>query len=127
MKIPEHLARFAIKQGMWGLVRKIAPSFAQFAAERRARVDPNEIDPLAYGSDGNAENMYAVPRSSTGGVSEVSRGITTYGNKRRLRKLASMVVLASGVVLAMKPSSSSSAKVQAKRRKYARSGLPARV
>ena len=122
MKIPENLARFAIKQGMWGLVRKIAPAFAVFVAERRARVDPNAMDPCAYGCDGNRDNMYAVERTSSDASSQAAaRGMpadfATGGQKRRLRKVASALLLASGCVLAMSQGSGGTSRKGPSKRK----------
>lgn len=36
-KIPEHLARFAVKHGMWGFVQKMAKAMPAFVAARRKR------------------------------------------------------------------------------------------
>jgi len=40
MKVPERLARFAVRHGMWGFVKKMGPSTRQFLNERRSRADP---------------------------------------------------------------------------------------
>lgn len=49
-KIPENLARFAVKAGMAGFVKKMAPAVRAFVKERRARgVAPTAHDALAYG------------------------------------------------------------------------------
>lgn len=39
MNIPERLARFAVRHGMWGFVKKMGPCSREFIKERRARVD----------------------------------------------------------------------------------------
>ncbi len=39
-KIPENLARFAVRHGMTGFVKKMGPAVVAFVAERRARVGP---------------------------------------------------------------------------------------
>ena len=39
-KIPENLARFAVRAGMKGFVSKMGPAVKQFVAERRQRVSP---------------------------------------------------------------------------------------
>ena len=39
-KIPENLARFAVKAGMGGFVKKMGPAVVNFVANRRQRVDP---------------------------------------------------------------------------------------
>lgn len=41
-KISETLARFAVKHGMWGFVKKLASTVPQYVEARRKRVDPNE-------------------------------------------------------------------------------------
>ena len=52
-KIPENLARFAVKAGMAGFVKKMAPAVRAFVAERRARgVPPGAHDARAYGVSG---------------------------------------------------------------------------
>jgi hypothetical protein len=38
-KIPEHLARFAIKAGMGGFVKKMGPAVRAFVDARRERAD----------------------------------------------------------------------------------------
>lgn len=49
-KIPENLARFAVKAGMAGFVKKMAPAVRAFVRERRSRgVPPRGHDALAYG------------------------------------------------------------------------------
>ena len=63
MKVPEALARFAVKQGMWGFVKNIAPAFRVFAAERRTRVGRHDVDPQAYGHDTSA-NVYEEGRAA---------------------------------------------------------------
>ena len=39
-KIPENLARFAVRAGMTGFVKKMGPAVKQFVEERRQRVSP---------------------------------------------------------------------------------------
>ena len=48
-KIPENLARFAVRHGMWGFVRSLSTKTAQFVAARRERVAADARDPRAYG------------------------------------------------------------------------------
>ena len=38
-KIPENLARFAVKHGMSGFVKKMSAAVPEFVANRRLRVD----------------------------------------------------------------------------------------
>lgn len=49
-KIPENLARFAVKHGMWGFVKKLASTVPVYVEARRKRVGPTEADPQAYGA-----------------------------------------------------------------------------
>ncbi len=39
-KIPENLARFAVRHGMSGFVKKMGPAVCEFVAERRKRISP---------------------------------------------------------------------------------------
>lgn len=45
-KIPENLSRFAVRHGMAGFVKKMAPAVKAFVAARRERVDPVKHNPL---------------------------------------------------------------------------------
>lgn len=50
-KIPENLARFAVKHGMWGFVKKLASTVPVYVDARRKRgIDPYAGDPQAYGA-----------------------------------------------------------------------------
>jgi hypothetical protein len=50
-KISENLARFAVKHGMWGFVKKLASTVPVYVEARRKRgVDPYTEDPEAYGA-----------------------------------------------------------------------------
>ncbi|DBA94874.1 TPA: hypothetical protein ACH3X1_002408 [Trebouxia sp. C0004] len=48
-KIPENLSRFAVRHGMAGFVKKMAPAVKAFVTARRQRVDAFAADPEAYG------------------------------------------------------------------------------
>lgn len=48
-KIPENLARFAVRHGMWGFLKTLSERTPEFVAARRQRVAPGELDPQAYG------------------------------------------------------------------------------
>ncbi|KAK9834973.1 hypothetical protein WJX81_000907 [Elliptochloris bilobata] len=50
-KIPENLARFAVRHGMSGFVKKMGPEVVTFVAERRKRVGPFQTDPDAFGAN----------------------------------------------------------------------------
>jgi len=62
MKIPENLARFAVRHGMWGFVRKLSSETPKFIEARRQRCSPHERDPAAYGA-GNKPNPPVAPAS----------------------------------------------------------------
>jgi hypothetical protein len=49
-KIPENLARFAVKHGMWPFVRKLSSETPKFIEARRKRCDPDKADAQAYGA-----------------------------------------------------------------------------
>lgn len=49
-KIPENLARFAVKHGMWGFVKKLASTVPLYVEARRKRVGMYDEDPDAYGA-----------------------------------------------------------------------------
>jgi hypothetical protein len=59
-RIPEHLARFAVRHGMAGFVKKMVPYVPAFVAERRTRAGPFEDDPGAYGLAAGAGRMQHV-------------------------------------------------------------------
>ena len=44
-KIPENMARFAVKHGMAGFVKKLGPEVKNFVAERRQRCQPVSLLP----------------------------------------------------------------------------------
>lgn len=49
-KIPENLARFAVRHGMWGFVKQLSKCVPEFVAARRARgVKPHAVDDAGYG------------------------------------------------------------------------------
>lgn len=49
-KIPENLARFAARHGMWGFVRKLASTVPEWVALRRSRCATYDTDMQAYGA-----------------------------------------------------------------------------
>ncbi|MEW5309502.1 MAG: hypothetical protein WDW38_001388 [Sanguina aurantia] len=49
-KIPEHLARFAVRHGMWPFIRTLASVVPAFVEARRLRCGASEADGAAYGS-----------------------------------------------------------------------------
>lgn len=50
MKVPERLAKVAIRFGMLGYVTQMSAALQDFVRERRSRCSPYASDPLAYGS-----------------------------------------------------------------------------
>lgn len=51
-QIPENLARFAVRAGMGGFIKKMVPAVEPFVAARRQRLLPHERDAYAFGLDG---------------------------------------------------------------------------
>jgi hypothetical protein len=50
LKVPENLARFAVRHGMWGFVRSLSDHVPKFVSARRARgVQPSMHDPQVGG------------------------------------------------------------------------------
>jgi hypothetical protein len=124
-KIPERLARFAVRHGMWGFVRKLASTVPQYAAARRKRVSSYAADPQAYGAGcapnppmhhiGSDMSLYSMSSScSTSDLSsecglsrEDSRSLddasmtsSSSSASKRIRSVAALVV-AGGVALAV--------------------------
>lgn len=64
-KIPERLARVAVRAGMAGFVRGMVPAVRSFVDARRRRVPPHAVDPAAYGVGCAAATAAAAAR---GGV-----------------------------------------------------------
>ena len=108
-KIPENLSRFAVKHGMWGFMKQMAPSQVEFIKERRSRgIDPDSTDPNAFGANevplrtssagGNSAKGSGGTRAPSDG-SLSSRGST--GSKvSKLRRVGS-TVLAAGMLVAL--------------------------
>ncbi|KAG1674613.1 hypothetical protein FOA52_001862 [Chlamydomonas sp. UWO 241] len=68
LKIPENLARFAVRHGMWGFVRKMGIEAPRFVAARRARgVPPHTADPNAYAMPSGASTFPARRATTSGG------------------------------------------------------------
>ncbi|GLC44317.1 hypothetical protein PLESTB_000482700 [Pleodorina starrii] len=51
-KIMEHMARFAVRHGMWGFVKTLSERTPEYIARRRLRVGSYEVDRMAYGYNG---------------------------------------------------------------------------
>lgn len=78
-KIPENLSRFAVRHGMAGFVKKMAPAVKAFVAARRQRVDAFVADPEAYGVNDTAQQpglarMQSVISSTESETSDSSSG-----------------------------------------------------
>eukprot|EP01025_Chloroclados_australasicus_P026126 TRINITY_DN2595_c0_g1_i1.p1 TRINITY_DN2595_c0_g1~~TRINITY_DN2595_c0_g1_i1.p1 ORF type:complete len:415 (-),score=40.77 TRINITY_DN2595_c0_g1_i1:920-2164(-) len=104
--IPEHLARFAVKVGMWGFIKSMAPAMQRFAQERRMRVGPNEEDPTAFGSaiaPGPVIKSRGMlnPSISAGSLASMgSRESTDSKRSSNFKRVASAVLIAGGVAVA---------------------------
>lgn len=112
-KIPENLARFAVRHGMWGFVRKLASTVPTYVAARRLRVGPHQPDPQAYGAGFSpnpplSEMSLSLMSSTASDCSESTEGSQDDGGcvgekrraGRRFRGLAA-VVIASGLAVVL--------------------------
>ncbi len=54
-QIPENLARFAVRAGMGGFIKKMVPAVRPFVDARRQRVGPAQLDANAFGLEGVCE------------------------------------------------------------------------
>jgi len=131
-KIPENLARFAVKHGMWGFVKKLASTVPLYVEARRKRVDPGADDPEAYGAGAlpnpplrsglhHHHSDSVLSLASMGSCSSSLFGGSDCGSddsascrqghaaarRRRVRNVA-VVVVAGGLALALGARSSSS-------------------
>lgn len=91
---------------MWAVVKATVPAFENFVAQRRTRALPNEKDPDAYGSATNSGSEYVgLARSDTSSCAmdrSMSDGINVGEYRRkRMKKVASAVLLASGFIVAV--------------------------
>jgi hypothetical protein len=83
-KIAEHLSRFAVKCGMWGFIKQMAPHLRRFVHERRARgIAATERDPLAFGapqavnnSDGPADRAATAKVAASQDVAKWRKAAT---------------------------------------------------
>jgi hypothetical protein len=122
-KIPEHLARFAVRHGMWSFVKCMADHVPLFVAQRRQRCAPGGQDPRAYGA-GCAPNPPSAGGGARGGGASASCSSPSLlsvgssvpegsvcsrdslasggsgGSARRLARVAA-VLLAGGVAMAL--------------------------
>jgi hypothetical protein len=95
-KIPENLARFAVKAGMGGFVKKMGPAVVAFVSSRRQHTDPFKADPNAYGvkriarTASNASSLDTVGTEYTDGDGSVAAEDSRYPQRvarpRRRRK-----------------------------------------
>jgi hypothetical protein len=116
-KIPENMARFAVKHGMSGFVKKLGPEVKAFVAERRQRCQPFATDPEAFGVNTTpnpptqSERQAAESLTGDDSASELSSvGVARQGSgtvprpaplRRGLRKLV-LAAAALGVAAAVK-------------------------
>lgn len=126
-KIPENLARFAVRHGMWGFVRKMSERVPAFVQERRSRVDPLAIDEEAYGARETPGPLRKSMTSSTiGSCSSDNSDMSTDGSPDRggvrMRRVKSLMALAvaGGVALLVNRSSSSAGGQGRKPRRHQR-------
>jgi len=112
--IPENLARFAVKHGMVGFVKKMGGGVKKFVEERREvrGVRAHDQDPQAYGMNavtadmfGNQQQMKMEKKIDAGGSSDGEEGTTT-ATATAMKRSPSMknlgyVMLAGGVALAL--------------------------
>jgi hypothetical protein len=116
-KIPENLSRFAVKCGMWGFIKQMAPHMTRFINERRDRgVHPDKRDPFAFGAPSATSEATPGTTSSTARVHH-SMSDGSLGSQRRstLRKVASAVV-AGSMLLALGNVTARSSETNFKRR-----------
>lgn len=66
-KIPENLARFAARHGMWGFVQNLSRKVPEFVAQRRKRCAPDAVDALAYGAKESKVAAEAAALAACGG------------------------------------------------------------
>lgn len=141
-KIPENLARFAVKHGMWGFVKKLASTVPLYVDARRKRVGMYDDDPDAYGAGALPNPPVALTlHHSDSALSLASMGGDSFGGSdcgsddsascryghlsskqrsRRMKGVATMLV-AGGLALALgarSGSSSSTRGLQPKSRQY---------
>lgn len=73
-KIPENLARFAVRHGMWGFVKNMTQAVPSFVAARRRKGIPSSSpDPTAYGA-GHAPNPPEERRHSHHRLQQIEGG-----------------------------------------------------
>lgn len=65
-QIPENLARFAVRAGMGGFIKKMVPAVEPFVSARRQRLLPHEPDAHAFGLDGVCMDGVEDAQSVTG-------------------------------------------------------------
>ncbi|KAL6774049.1 CGL111 [Auxenochlorella protothecoides x Auxenochlorella symbiontica] len=129
--IPEHVARFAIRHGMVGFLKRMLPEARAFLARRAEKLDVDEPDPDAYarrvaaGADGGclllsqahgvASQAHPLPpradadgaADSTEASSWSSRGSSV--SMPSMRRLGTMVLASSVAVLLARSGAKSSA------------------
>eukprot|EP01026_Neomeris_dumetosa_P084833 TRINITY_DN9993_c1_g1_i1.p1 TRINITY_DN9993_c1_g1~~TRINITY_DN9993_c1_g1_i1.p1 ORF type:complete len:430 (-),score=42.34 TRINITY_DN9993_c1_g1_i1:527-1765(-) len=97
--IPEHLARFAVKVGMWGFIKSMLPAMQRFSQERRMRVDPRQEDFATFGSGISSRGLMGTSMSSSSLTSMDSRD-SQRSRKQGFKRVASAVLIAGGVAVA---------------------------
>ncbi|KAK9817561.1 hypothetical protein WJX74_007751 [Apatococcus lobatus] len=84
-KIPEKLARFAVKHGMSGFVKTLAVNIGDFVESRRKRVKPFDRDPDGFGVNTTPDPPLRRTSSSASDNSTVSlAGTSTAASSRSM-------------------------------------------
>lgn len=127
-KIPENLARFTVRHGMGGFVKKLAGGVTQFVSERRSRVAPTCADPEAYGTlaviaapevmprVGSVASEFASDSAYTSGDGSAGTSGTKRSSSPSMRRIGYMMV-AGSVAIALSRVNSSSASGRVKKHK----------
>lgn len=89
-KIPESLARFAVKQMMWTVVKKMLPSLRKFQEKRRLRCDKFSLDSQGYGS------------STSTVLYDHKQSMLKIRKKHNFRRMAGVVLLSSIVIYSIR-------------------------
>lgn len=125
-KIPENLARFAVKHGMWGFVKKLASTVPLYVEARRKRVGMYDDDPDAYGAGAvpnpptlhHSDSALSLAGIGSGNFEDSDCGsddsascryghLSSKPRRSRVRGVATMLV-ATGLALALGARSNSS-------------------
>lgn len=76
-KIPERLARFAVRHGMAGFVKGMIPAVQRFVAERRLRCDPHADDLASFGRRQLARAPLTAALETAGSIARTGSGLSS--------------------------------------------------